>query len=365
MDFHERITAVLHGQAPDMVPFAPYDNLVPRGYVERQLRNLGMGLCSRVATIRSATPHVSVENQTEGDTLRTLYHTPAGTINTAWATNRDRIGGGNRVQTEWLIKEERDVEAAIAIVDDAVYTLAPDVGRNVARDLGPDGIVRGTGLVPPYDTSEDFFGLERWSTAQQDWPDAFAALVAALERRQERLFPLVVAQPVEFIAFGSLSGFYSPAQYRRWVLPFFQRYVPRLHEHGKICALHAHNSNLRVYADLIRETGVDVVEAFTPPPVGDLPLHDARRLWGPDTVIWVNFPETIFYHGEAATREYTAHLLHDDAPATRLVIGATEMGLFGAADTDTDRAFQRGYLSVAETIAAEGRVPIAPRHAGG
>ncbi len=322
MDFHERISAVLGGREPDVIPFAPYDNLVPRGSVERRLRDGGMGLCSRVGTIRSDTPHVSVESVAESEVARTIYHTPVGSVSTAWAAHRGRISGSGRVQTEWLIKEERDVEPVIFMVDDTEFHPDPAAYHNAARDLGADGIVRGTGLLPPYDASEPFFGLETWTYAQRDWPDAFGRLMEALERRQERLFRLVVEQPAEFISFGSVSGCYSPAQYEQWVLPFYRRYVPRLHEAGKVLALHAHNSNLAVYADAIRETGVDVVEAFTPPPVGDLSVAAARRAWGPETVIWVNFPETIFYHGVEATREYTAGLLRADPPGGRLVIGA-------------------------------------------
>jgi len=358
MTFRERIWAVLRGQPPDMVPFAPYDNLMPRGSFERRLRNSGMGLCVRCATIWSETPHVSVETETQGDRRRTLYHTPAGTVAAGWVTHRDRISGSGSVQVEWPIKEERDIEPVIFMVDDTVYHPDPAPYFHALRDLGEDGIVRGTGLVPPYDTSETFFGLEQWALAQQDWPESFARLVAALERRQERLFPLVAEQPAQFISFGSLSGCYSPRQYREWVLPFYQKYVPLLHERGKLCALHAHNSNLAVYADLVRATGVDVVEAYTSPPVGDLPVAAAREAWGPETVIWVNFPETVFYQGAAAVREYTAALLRSDPPGGRLVIGATEMGLFGAADPETDRAFQEGYWAVVATINEVGRYPI-------
>ena len=34
-DFRARINAVLHGEPPDRVPFAPYDNLMPRGEFAR------------------------------------------------------------------------------------------------------------------------------------------------------------------------------------------------------------------------------------------------------------------------------------------------------------------------------------------
>ena len=80
MNFFERITAVLHNQPPDRVPFAPYDNLVPRGEFERTLRNRGMGMCSRISTIYSSMPNVSLEYKTIDDTLVTTYHTPEGEL---------------------------------------------------------------------------------------------------------------------------------------------------------------------------------------------------------------------------------------------------------------------------------------------
>jgi hypothetical protein len=126
--------------------------------------------------------------------------------------------------------------------------------------------------------------------------------------------------------------------------------VPLLHERGKVCAYHAHASNLNAYKDLIAATGVDVVEAYTPPPVSDLSIEAARAAWGSDVVIWVNFPETVFYHGADYVREYTLALLEADAPGGRLVLGFTEMGLFGIQDEITEKAFREGFLAIAETI---------------
>jgi hypothetical protein len=59
MDNISRINAVLHQEKPDKIPFAPYDNLVPRGEFERMLRNRGMGLLTRVNSIWEETPHLA------------------------------------------------------------------------------------------------------------------------------------------------------------------------------------------------------------------------------------------------------------------------------------------------------------------
>ncbi len=61
----------------------------------------------------------------------------------------------------------------------------------------------------------------------------------------------------------------------------------------------------------------------------------AREAWK-DIVFWINFPETIFWSREAATRDYTPELLRSAAPGDRVVIGFTEMGVWGATDDETE-----------------------------
>jgi hypothetical protein len=56
MDFLTRIDAVLHHEEPDQVPFAPYDNLVPRGEFVRKLRNRGGWGCGALPMMRPSAP---------------------------------------------------------------------------------------------------------------------------------------------------------------------------------------------------------------------------------------------------------------------------------------------------------------------
>jgi hypothetical protein len=166
---------------------------------------------------------------------------------------------------------------------------------NTVRDLGSDGIVTAwTGLGPPYEGSQSFSGLNAWAFEERDHPANFRRLVEALDRRRERLVELVASSSAQLVHVGSLSGSFSPTRFREAVLPYYQKIVPFLQRHGKLCAMDAHAADLAACADLIGETGVGVVEAFTPPPCGDLSIEDARRAWGGRRVIWVNFPETIF-----------------------------------------------------------------------
>lgn len=89
--------------------------------------------------------------------------------------------------------------------------------------------------------------------------------------------------------------------------------------------------------------------SLPPPPVSDFPLQEARKAW-PNTVIWVNFPETIFWSGAVATKQYTAELLKSAAPGDKLVLGFTEMGTWGATDDATECYFKSGTLAVMDAI---------------
>lgn len=357
----QRMNAVLHHQPADQVPFAPNDNLVPRGDFEREMRNRGMGLLCKSSVVWSEMPDVSIERRPEGDTMLTLYHTPEGTVSTRHRTHRGRISDSGDVQLEWLIKGPEDYGPAIFMIENTVFH--PDYGTflNAVRDVGSDGVVRAHGhLNPPYDSSEKYLGLVNWIMHQQDHPDHFRELLAALDRQAERLVPLLADSPAELISFGWVRTHrYGPDNYKRYVLPCYEKYLPILKAKGKLCSAHADDARLRPFAQLVRQTGLQIIEAYTPPPFSDLEIEEARAAWGEDTIIWMNFPETVYWHGAEATREYTLNLLHRDRCPGSLIIGVTEMGTFGVTDDATERAFKDGMRAVMDAIEQFGKPHIA------
>ena len=367
MDFLSRINAVLHHEAPDQVPFAPYDNLIPRGEFGRELRNRGMGLCLRCSTVRAHTPHVSVETRTEEDTTVTTYRTPEGLVSTRRRTHRRTHGGA--VLVEGMIKHTKDYDAVLFMVEDTVFELDESAYHDRQRDVGVDGIVRDYAIDPqlesvPYGATRryygDLYGLDSWVYAQRDHPDHFARLLDALERREEKRIRLAADSPAEFVSFGWLGGLWGPDDVRQRELPFYRKWIPYLQERGKICALHADALTLSHYTGVVSEMGFDVIEAFTPPPVGDLPLAEARQAWGDETIIWVNFPETVFHFGQEETERYTTELIKSGAPAGALVIGFTEMGFWGVADDETNHCFRLGTLAIMDAVEKHGSYPVSP-----
>ena len=80
---------------------------------------------------------------------------------------------------------------------------------------------------------------------------------------------------------------------------------------------------LKYRLNLIKKTKIDVIEAFTPLPMGDTELKNAMDAW--DKVIWVNFPGTLLASAGAKTIEdYTVQMIKSIAPGDKFLIGCTE-----------------------------------------
>ncbi len=192
-------------------------------------------------------------------------------------------------------------------------------------------------------------GIERFVYAQQDNPREFNALLEAIERRNQRVLPVLLDSPADVVCIGDVNGHYGPRTYRERIVPWYQEYVPKLHARGKLVYNHAHSSHLKGYLDDIPRTGLDMVDAFTPPPIGDLKVADARSAWGNDIVIAVNMPESIFLEGRDATYAYTREIVESD-PGGRLIIGFTEMGMSMVSDPETEALFQAGMRAIMDAI---------------
>ena len=91
---------------------------------------------------------------------------------------------------------------------------------------------------------------------------------------------------------------------------------------------------------LIAQTPIDIVEAFHPPPMGDLPLSEALTLW-PDKVIWLGYPGGVYELGPQAVREHALGLLREAGAGDRLVV---EMNT----ETQVSNENLRGLTSVLE-----------------
>jgi len=337
---------VLNGKTPDMTPFAPFSELIPRAFFERELRGRGMGyIVHSPAVLCSNDTPLTVTNI--GNLRRVSYATPFGELIEEWETPKG-ASEDEEVQTRFMIQDAADYRRAVSYID-AMRFEANESGAEVAEFyLGDDGVTHIFTQEPPYMYAQYFLGLENWSYHQPDFPDEFGTLLEALERAQEKRMDCALRSRADIICLGNLAGNFSPEAYKKYMLPYFQKYAPRFRRAGVKTSVHADALNLSSFKDLIPLHGVDIVEAFTPPPVGDLSLKDARAAWGEDVTIHINFPEAVFYGGYQATKDYARDLILSD-PCPNKIMGMTELGFVGATGK-TVRMFAEGVRAVFDAV---------------
>ncbi|MEM1848531.1 MAG: uroporphyrinogen decarboxylase family protein [Thermofilaceae archaeon] len=84
----------------------------------------------------------------------------------------------------------------------------------------------------------------------------------------------------------------SPELFKRYCVPVYREAADYLHSFGKYVHIHV-DGYARKLLPLLRETGLDGVEALTPKPAGDFTLEEAKRELG-DTVVLDGVPYLLF-----------------------------------------------------------------------
>ena len=122
-----------------------------------------------------------------------------------------------------------------------------------------------------------------------------------------------------------------------------------MHKKDKLYAVHM-DGVLGCLLDSISKTKIDVIEGFTPPPLGDLPLDKARAAWKDRYTIWLNFPGPVFLLGRDEVRKCAVELLKDAAPGDNFVMGVCE-------DVPLD-VLAMGLRTITDVVMEYGKYPI-------
>ena len=79
--------------------------------------------------------------------------------------------------------------------------------------------------------------------------------------------------------YTSLSAGWSPKIFREEFVPLMKEHVNLVHQYGGTYDLYDDGKSMVMMKDYV-ETGADVLETLTPPPVGDVDLAEAKRIAG-------------------------------------------------------------------------------------
>ncbi|MBM4032493.1 MAG: hypothetical protein FJ291_12005 [Planctomycetes bacterium] len=113
-----------------------------------------------------------------------------------------------------------------------------------------------------------------------------------------RRSPAPALMPVE----NTSTTLISPPLYRRYSLPQLRDFCRICRRHGKKAILHM-CGHLKGLLPELAETGLDGINALTPPPVGDLPFEDALDALGDRLIILGGIFDGAVFQKERVTRQ--------------------------------------------------------------
>jgi hypothetical protein len=305
------------------------------GWAERECRNRGMGLAwlrpphvERLHGVEVTEQRAVVDGQ---PVVRRTYTTPVGSVYEdelrAPGTGQFRAMRSWKGEQAWttarLIKTPDDYPVVKYIVEHTEYVADYFPVEQATDWLGDEGVV--VDMLPH---SPMQMLMIHWVGSEggrifyhlADCPELVDDLCAAVSKSREPLYEIAAKSPAPVAFCGdNVDGVLAnPRLFEKYFMPEYEKQARVLHARGKLMSVHM-DGRLGVLKHLIGKTPIDIIEALHPPPMGDLPLAEALRLW-PDKAIWVGFPGSIYTLGPAATREFALQMLREVAPGDRLAI---------------------------------------------
>jgi hypothetical protein len=352
MTTRERIYTALMGQMPDRIPFTIYKGIVSAEEGFDDLIAQGMGFMTSCNVYSVQHPNVEISQKDEVldgiPTKVVTYRTPVGEI---YQRSRTEPGYGSSWNVEHFIKDVKDYEVLEFVIRDMEYSPNYDAYKRAEESLGDTGITMvWIERVPIQRLWIQYTGIERLSIDLYDNLSVVERIMEAMIDKCRESWDIVADSPAQFIwCPDNITGvMVGPPLFDKYCIPYYSEVAAVMHRKGKRVMCHMDGMVGRL-VNSVRETDLDIIEAFTPPPDGDLSLAEARKAWQ-NKAVSINFPSSVHLAEPETIRDMALQLLREAAPGNGFVIGVTE---------NVPKSVGTRSLSViAETVNEYGTCPI-------
>jgi uroporphyrinogen decarboxylase len=317
----ERFLTVFRGEIPDRVPVTlfiqdqghfltqVYPDLDPWDFETLQLkvveiqRQLGVDIFVRLlfgvndplaihmgglnVSQQTAKWEVQTEQWQQGDThiARSTIRTPGGILTQDFSTYELRPGTFMYACTKKPIKNRQDLETAIKyeppLLDPDKVTRIQGQVRRIKAAVGEDGIVGSWTPHGPFNNASLLVDLEElYCLFLTDYEFYERLMKFAMERILDYTRMLDEAGVDVHCVGGNVpGGFLGRKIYDRYVLPFEKKYIEFVQQNGTPAMYHNCGEIMNL-VESYKDLGARIVEPFSPPPLGDADLAQAKKLVG-------------------------------------------------------------------------------------
>ncbi|MCX6623243.1 MAG: hypothetical protein NTY38_19695 [Acidobacteria bacterium] len=317
MTARERFLKVLNGEMPDRVPVTlficdgghflsqAYPDVSPWDFEANQLKvieiqkQFGADVFVRLlygvndplfihmggvnVSEQTADWEVRTDEVRNGETVtrRSTIRTPGGTLTQDFSTIEVRPGTFVFACTKKPVATPEDLEVAIRYEPRMPAGWKQQVRERVQRikaAVGDDGIVGTWTPHGPFNNASLLIDLDvLYSLFRTDYPFYERLMNFAMDRILDYTAAIDAAGPDVHCVGGNVpGGFLGKKNYDTYILPFEKKYMDFVQRHGTPAMYHNCGEIMQL-VESYKQLGVRIVEPFSPPPLGDADLAEAKR----------------------------------------------------------------------------------------
>jgi len=359
----ERILRVLQGGQPDQVPwFGDLDywasGLIGQGrkpgtfkasaeYIQWH-RSLGVGYYLQGYFPFRAVLDFEERLWREGNRRYRECVTPKGNLRECWEYLPESYA---EAPIEHLVKSEEDLPALRYVYSHTLWEPDYDFAHRRRGQIGEQGILLCYLPKSPFMHLVALeAGIAAVTFAVSSAPDEFAETLAVMRSSFGRAARIAVDSPAEVLMIPeNLSAeMIGRRFFDKYVREYQEEWIGEIARAGKHSFIHM-DGTLR---GLLREeasTGVSVIEAMTPDPVGDVPIEEWAALAGnPKTILWGGIPG-VYFTPKVSDEEFDRHVR-----AVLRVMRSQPRYVLGVADQVPPDCLENRVRRVAELVQKHG-----------
>ena len=290
-------------------------------------RYLGLDILDwNIMPMRITRRNVVLEENTEGDIITKVWHTPKGDLREVIRFCRDDSGAVFSNRTEHLVKGPEDLPALAAIFEDEVIEPDPEGIARTRKQrelIGDDGLLMGDMMGTPLGMMfRTYSGVATLAYLWADAPDALRDCFAVMEANYLQRLAIGMQSDIDVVITcdDTSTTVISPAMFEACNLDLTDTRTEAAHAAGKLYFHHSCGL-IRNLLPLYRRTKIDAVHMFTLPPIGDVTVAEGRRSLGDRITILVGVDQiTGPMKDRAAVRSSIHQMIREAEPGDHFVL---------------------------------------------
>ncbi len=258
----------------------------------------------------------------DGERLIRVWETPLGTLREVLHYTHYRLSA---YPEEYRVKSVEDLKIMEYILEDEEYWFDEEAYQRDLERVGDRGVPQCFfSRSPLQELIVTYMGFENTIYALQDYPREMEHYMEVAERAGDRLLDTFLKSPLPIINFGENidANLDPPSLFKRYHIPYYQKWNARLKEAGKFSHIHIDGS-MRPLLPYLRDIKCDGIEAATPYPQGDVSLEELKQAMG-DLILLDGIPAILFlpHYSEEELVQTTRKIIELFHP--RLILGVSD-----------------------------------------